>query len=110
MEKIHDKLVRDKIPAIIEQNNEIPFTRILDADSEYRRELYKKLREECNEVIESKNSNETLAELADVLEILKAIAELEKATIDDIIETSNKKRLQRGGFEKRIFLEKTATK
>ena len=37
----------------------------------------------------------------------KAIAELNNKKIDDVIEKANQKRLNRGGFEKRIFLEKT---
>lgn len=109
MKKIYNKLVRDNIPNIIEQDNETPFTRILD-DNEYRTELYRKLTEECNEVLTSESSEETLEELADVLEIIRSIAELENKKLDDIIEIANKKRSKRGGFEKRIFLEKTVTK
>ena len=39
MEKIYNKLVRDNIPSIIQEDNEIPITRIL-SDAEYRQELY----------------------------------------------------------------------
>ena len=106
MEKIYNKLVRDNIPTIIEQDNEVPFTRILN-DNDYKKELYKKLKEECDEVIDSKNTFELLEELADLLEVIKSIAQLEDKTIDDIIETANQKKLKRGGFEKIIFLEKT---
>lgn len=106
MEKIYNKLVRDNIPTIIEQDNEVPFTRILN-DNDYKKELYKKLKEECDEVIDSKNTFELFEELADLLEVIKSIAQLEDKTIDDIIEIANQKRLKRGGFEKRIFLEKT---
>lgn len=65
------------------------------------------MKEECDEVIDSKNTFELLEELADLLEVIKSIAQLEDKTIDDIIEIANQKRLKRGGFEKRIFLEKT---
>lgn len=106
MEKIYNKLVRDNIPTIIEQDNEVPFTRILN-DNDYKKELYKKLKEECDEVIDSKNTFELLEELADLLEVIKSIVQLEDKTIEDIIETANQKKLKRGGFEKRIFLEKT---
>ena len=109
MEQVFNKLVRDKIPNIIEKNGEQAITRIL-GDDEYRKQLYKKLLEETNEVIGSKDSNETLEELADVLEVLKSIAELENKNLDDIIEMAREKRLKRGGFEKRIFLEKTYIK
>lgn len=40
MERIYNKLVRDKIPSIIEKNGEIPVTRILN-DAEYKEELEK---------------------------------------------------------------------
>ena len=109
MERKFNKLVRDNIPDIIASNGDESVTRILE-DDEYKAELYKKLLEEENEVIGSKGSDETLEELADVLEILKSIAELNGKKLDDIIEVANQKRLKRGGFEKRIFLEKTYSK
>ena len=109
MERVFNKLVTDNIPDIIASNGEESVTRIL-ADEEYKVELYKKLLEETNEVISSKNSDETIEELADVLEILKSIAELNDKKLDDVVEVAKQKRLKRGGFEKRIFLEKTYKK
>ena len=106
MVQIFNKLVRDNIPNIIENNGEKAITRIL-SDKEYRVELYKKLLEESQEVINSQDTEDTLEELADVLEVLKSIAELENRNLDDIIEIANQKRLKRGGFSKKIFLEKT---
>ena len=53
MEKKYNKLVRDNIPNIISNDNEIPITRIL-SDDEFKTELYKKLSEECKEVLNSK--------------------------------------------------------
>lgn len=106
MEQIFNKLVRDNIPSIIKQNGEEAITKILDYE-EYRKELYRKLLEEANEVINAQNKNALLEELADVFEILKAIAELEGKNINDVEEIANQKRLKRGGFSKRIFLEKT---
>ena len=109
LERVFNKLVRDNIPNIIESNGEEAITRVLETD-EYRNELYKKLLEESNEVIDAKSSDETIEELADVLEVLKSIAELNNKKIEDVIEIANQKRLKRGGFEKRIFLEKTNSK
>jgi len=109
MKRVFNKLVRDNIPNIIANNGEESVTRIL-SDEEYKAELYKKLLEEAKEVISSKNSDETIEELADVLEILRSIAELNGKTLDDVLETANQKKLKRGGFEKRIFLEKTYKK
>ena len=109
MEKIYNKLVRDKIPEIIENDGEIVFTHVL-SDAEYRLELYKKLNEECMEVATSTSTKETLEELADVLEVLRSIAELEGSQFDDVIQIADRKKLNRGGFQKRIFLEKTLAK
>ena len=109
MERIFNKLVRDNIPDIIASNGEKSVTRIL-TDEEYEVALYKKLLEETNEVISSKSSGETLEELADVLEILMAIAKLNGKTLDDVLKIAAQKKLKRGGFEKRIFLEKTYKK
>lgn len=106
MEKIFNKLVRDNIPDIIANNGEESVTRVLE-NKKYKLELYKKLLEEANEVINSKSPDETIEELADVLEILRAIAKLNGKELDDIIEVADQKKSKRGGFEKRIFLEKT---
>ena len=106
MEKTFNKLVRDNIPNIINNNGEEAIIKTL-SDEEYRIELYKKLLEETNEVIDSKSTDETLEELADVLEIIRSIAKLNGKNINDIIELADQKKLKRGGFEKRIFLERT---
>jgi len=102
--KTYNKLVRDKIPEIIKNNNGIPKTKILN-DIEYKKELEIKLTEEINEVLNSADGEKRLEELADVLEVVKSLAELEKNTLDDIIDLANKKREKRGGFELKIYLE-----
>lgn len=104
MERVYNKLVRDKIPEIIEGKNETPVTRILN-DDEYKLELEKKLYEEYKEVIES-SGEDRLFEFADMIEVIKSLALLSGKTLEDIIELANGKRNKRGGFEKKIFLEK----
>ena len=88
MEKVFNKLVRDNIPDIIASNGEEAVIKVLD-DDEYKKELYKKLLEETNEVISSKDFNETIEELADVLEILSAIAKLNNKKLDDVVEVAD---------------------
>ena len=101
----YNKLVRDKIPEIIESNGENPVIRILEND-EYKVELEKKLLEEYKEVIEATKTEERLEELADMLEVLISLAKLEDKSLKDVIELADRKREKRGGFDKKIFLEK----
>lgn len=104
MERVYNKLVRDKIPEIISSNGEEPVTRTLN-DEEYKKSLEEKLFEEYKEVIES-SGEDRLEELADLIEVIKFLAESENSSLDRIIDISNNKREKRGGFEKKIFLEK----
>ena len=104
MEKIYNKLVRDNIPDIIKSNNENPIISILD-DKKYKEELEKKLYEEYKEVVES-SGTDRIEELADMLEVIKALAKLENKTLDDVIEVSKEKVKKRGAFDKKIYLEK----
>lgn len=103
---IFNKLVRDRIPEKIEGNGEKAVVRTLNDDA-YKLELNKKLLEECNEVIGAKDSTEIKEELGDVLEVIRAMAELNNSNLDEIIRVSDAKREKRGGFDKRIFLERT---
>lgn len=104
MERIYNKLVRNNIPDIIKENGEMPVIRVLD-DTSYKSELEKKLYEEYKEVIESKGIDR-IEELADMLEVIKALASLENKTLDDVIKTADEKSQKRGAFDKKIFLEK----
>lgn len=99
----YNKLVRDKIPEIIESNNEKAITRVL-SDEGYRLELEKKLYEEYEEVINS-NGDERIEELADMLEVMIALANNEGKDFEDIEKVRVLKKEKRGGFSKRIYLE-----
>ena len=104
MERVYNKLVRDNIPNIIKNKGEEPVIRILD-DDEYKIELEKKLYEEYQEVI-SASGADRLEELADMLEVIRALAKLENNDLNDIIKIADEKNLKRGSFNDKIFLEK----
>lgn len=104
MERIYQKLVRDNIPNIIELNGETPTTRTLD-DNTYKIELEKKLKEEYQEVLESSGDNR-IEELADMLEVIKALAKVEGKTLQDVLNCAEEKAKKRGAFERKILLEK----
>lgn len=99
----YNKLVRDKIPEIIESNGEKPIIRILN-DAEYNEELIKKLNEEYHEVIEA-DEESVIEELADMLEVMESIAELHNKTLEDILNTKEKKKIKRGGFSRKLYLK-----
>ncbi|MCD6500618.1 nucleoside triphosphate pyrophosphohydrolase [bacterium] len=98
----HKKLIRDKIPKIIEVNKGKYKVRIMKK-GEFKRELKKKLIEEAKEVIKAKK-DELLKELADVLELIKSIAESENIDFKLIEKKQKQRRKERGGFKKRLFL------
>lgn len=104
MERMYNKLVRDRIPTMIRENGETPIIKVLDK-YEYKEELEKKLYEEYKEVIEAVGDNR-VEELADMLEVIRALAKLESKSLNDIIMIADNKNKKRGAFEERIFLEK----
>jgi predicted house-cleaning noncanonical NTP pyrophosphatase (MazG superfamily) len=95
----HNKLVRDKIPEIIAKRGDKPVTHTLGPDA-YRQELRRKLQEEVVEFCES----DKVEELADILEVVYALAAAEQVSQFQLEEIRKRKRKERGGFEQRIFL------
>lgn len=92
------KLVRDKIPEIIEASGATPLTRILETE-EYLSCLETKLDEEVQEFHESKSPEE----LADILEVVYALAAAQGCSREQLQQIFDAKHTARGGFEKRIY-------
>lgn len=99
--KIYNKLVRDKIPEIINSDNGVAITRTLH-DVEYLNELNKKLQEEVKEYLEADN----IEELADIVEVIYGILNLKNVSIEEFEIIRKNKVEKRGAFNKKIFLEK----
>ena len=109
--EVYNKLVRDNIADIINNNGkgEIAITKILDKQ-EYKKELLKKLHEEfieLNEAINSGVKENITEESADLIEVIRA---LNDDSLDNILEKLEEKRNQKGGFSKKLFLEKVIKK
>lgn len=98
MTKYH-KLVRDKIPDIIRAGGEVPQIRILD-NEEYLACLDRKLNEEVAEF----HSERNLEELADILEVVYALAEGIGSDRQALEYVYAQKHEARGGFRERIYL------
>ena len=100
MKKIYNKLIRDKIPEIIENDHQTGDIEIL-SDEKYLEMVDAKLDEELAEYHADKN----LEELADLLEVLYAATIARGYTIDELESLRLKKREKRGGFDKKILLK-----
>ncbi|AXI00981.1 phosphoribosyl-ATP pyrophosphohydrolase [Sporosarcina sp. PTS2304] len=100
---IYNKLVRNLIPAIIEKDGKTCVTKTLDA-SDYSIEVTKKMREELAEYERAETTQDSLEELADLLELIHAAATIHGASIEELETIRASKATIRGGFDKRIFL------
>lgn len=100
---VYNKLVRDLIPKIIEEAGKTFTTRTL-SDEEYRQELRKKAFEELEEYMNASDDVTAVEELADLLEIIHALAACHGATMEQVEAIRASKAEQRGGFKEKIFL------
>ncbi len=90
------KLVRDKIPEVY------PGRKYRKAnEEEYSKELLLKLQEEVDEFKEDQN----LEELADIIEVVHALAELKGHSAQDLEMIRKNKAEERGKFKDRIMFE-----
>ncbi len=96
----YGKLVRDRIPDIIRSEGYTPRVRILE-EVEYISELNRKLREETEEYLSDDNPEE----IADILEVIEAICAAKGYTQEQIETIKAQKKAERGGFEKKLYLE-----
>lgn len=102
--KVFRKLIRDQIPEIIAQDGEKAVTRVLD-EAEFVTALEHKLLEEVQEMRQDKA--ERKIEIADIYEVLDALIQAYGFSKEEIMMLKEKKHTERGGFDKRLFLEGT---
>lgn len=99
----YNKLVRDRIPEIIEATGKVFTTKIL-SDEEYVIELKNKSFEELEEYHDAETREEAIEELADLVEIVHAFAKSHNTSLDEIEAIRRDKAEKRGSFDKKIFL------
>ncbi len=97
---IYNKLVRDRIPEIIDKSGKQAKVEKLE-DLEYKDHLDKKLGEELQEYLDS----DSIEELADIIEVIYAIAKYKGVTIQELEAIRSQKAEARGGFDKRLLLK-----
>ena len=98
--KVYNKLVRNRIPEIIESSGKACMTEIL-TDAAYLKMLDNKLDEELAEYHEDQN----IEELADLLEVARACAVARGYSVEELEQARADKAAKRGGFEQKILLK-----
>ncbi|MEN9604927.1 MAG: hypothetical protein RJB39_612 [Candidatus Parcubacteria bacterium] len=94
----YNKLVRDKIPEILDKKG-ISYEKRIASPEEYKTELVTKLQEEVDEF----KAETDIEELADVMEVLESLKNLPEYSGAE--EVRLRKREERGGFDDRIILK-----
>lgn len=103
----YDKLIRDKIPEIIEKSGKKCVVEVMD-DETYMDKLSAKLKEELAEVeTELKNNNDEAAikELADLQEVILAIVDAIGVDRESFERIRKSKVASNGAFEKKLLLK-----
>jgi predicted house-cleaning noncanonical NTP pyrophosphatase (MazG superfamily) len=95
------KLVRDRIPEIIEESGKTCKCSVIDEIGEFQERLFEKMQEEMMEFFE----NPCLEEAADMYEVLKTITWLHRIGMEEVVDTARHKAVERGGFYSGIVLE-----
>ncbi|MCP5098104.1 MAG: nucleoside triphosphate pyrophosphohydrolase [Chloroflexi bacterium] len=103
MRKTHNKLVRDRIPEIIHDNEQICGIEIMST-LEFKQAVKTKIVEEANEIATAQTEEELIKEIADLYEIVDTLIELYALEKTDIQASQVMRREQRGGFKKQIKL------
>jgi predicted house-cleaning noncanonical NTP pyrophosphatase (MazG superfamily) len=97
-----NKLVRNKTKERLLARGGILNANIL-TDEQFKRALIDKAHEEIDEVATAKDKAALMSELADVLEVLHAIAAAHQISIEDVEKKRQSANTERGGFDERIF-------
>jgi len=103
MRVTYNKLVRDRIPEIIQSQGHRAVTHTLN-DESYHAALLAKLVEEAQEALEA-SAEDLPAELSDVLEVLRALVRSLGMTWEQLLALTTEKATGRGAFQERLFLE-----
>lgn len=98
--KEYNKLIRDKIPEIITSSGKQCLVETMN-EPEYIEALDAKL----NEELEEYQTDKSLEELADLLEVMYAVVRARGYTLEELERVRKQKAEKRGGFEKRLRLK-----
>lgn len=100
----HNKLVRDRVPELIQADGKQVIVKHLN-QAQHFEQARLKLYEELKEYEDANIDEESLEELADILELVYTLGKMHGASFEELNRIREEKREKRGGFEKGLFLE-----
>ncbi|KOP80495.1 phosphoribosyl-ATP pyrophosphohydrolase [Lysinibacillus sp. FJAT-14745] len=100
---VYNKLVRDLIPQVIEEEGKTCSIRVLD-QGEHLEEIKVKMQEEAIEFLEAASPKAAIEELADILELIHTAIQMYDVSYEQLEQIRTQKKSQRGGFSKGIYL------
>ncbi|MBM7095154.1 nucleoside triphosphate pyrophosphohydrolase [Bacillus sp. H-16] len=100
---VYNKLVRDRIPEVIEQSGKKAVWETL-TDKQYLSCAKEKMKEELEEYLAAENDEEAVEELADLLELIYCLAKQHNSTVDQLEVVRREKAEKRGSFKEKVFL------
>ncbi|MEK7159924.1 MAG: nucleoside triphosphate pyrophosphohydrolase [Patescibacteria group bacterium] len=101
----YNKLVRDKIPKIIESQGGIPVIHIAYGE-EYIRRVREKLKEEVDELLHAETREKAEEEMGDIIEVLHAYAQISGTEMKIVESRRQAKHTTKGGFATGVVLER----
>lgn len=102
----YDKLIRDRIPEIMDDAGVRYEVETLD-DAAFEQALRAKLVEEAGEASAAARQGDLAKELADVLEVVRALMKATGLDPKNVETLRERRRIERGGFERRLWLRRT---
>lgn len=106
----YNKLIRDRIPQKITNNEGAYEVRPCVDDAEFQQELLKKVKEEAEAVANARSKEEYLSELADLLVVLRALQSALGITDQEVDDTVAANEDKKGGFDERLILHWSSDK
>lgn len=102
MKIVYNKLIRDRIPEIIKLGGKQAQIEVM-SEAEYRNALLEKLVEEAQEATKASDV-ELVTEIADLYEVIDAVLVAWEVPREDMLQIQKERRMQCGGFERRLKL------
>jgi predicted house-cleaning noncanonical NTP pyrophosphatase (MazG superfamily) len=99
-----EKLVRDKIPIIMKEQG-FSFSSVSLNRKEFVQQLKSKLIEEAQEAGAAQSATDVMEELADLAEVVHALAKAYEISLEQIEQARLEKRESRGGFDTQTYVK-----